>query len=62
MRYRINISTTTVSKEREVEVHDDSKKIGCINVTSCFNVDCWDCKFDEDKQYYLAELISRTKL
>ena len=62
MRYRINISTTTVSKEREVEVHDDSKKIGCINVTSCFNVDCWNCIFDNDDTYYLAELISRTKL
>ena len=62
MRYRINISTTTVTKERPIEVADDSKKIGCINVVACFNVDCEDCKLNEGKQYYLAELISRTKL
>ena len=62
MRYRINISTTTVTKDREIEVYDDSKKVGCINVTSCFNVDCWNCIFDNDDSYYLAELISRTKL
>ena len=61
MRYKINISTTTVSKERAIEVYDDRQPIGCVHAT-CFNVECEDCIFDQDKQYYLAELISRTKL
>ena len=61
MVYKVNISNTTVTKERAVEVADDRKPIGCIHAT-CFNVDCEDCIFDQNRVYYISELIKRTKL
>ena len=62
MDYTINISTTTVSKDRHMVVTDDRHKCSCINMASCFNVDCEDCIFDGDNSYYLEELISRIKI
>jgi hypothetical protein len=60
MIYRINISNNSVSKETHIETYDN--KCNCLHVSACFNIDCEDCIFDNNKEYSIDELIHRIKL
>ena len=62
MRYKINLSNTTVTREGSIEIVTDNIKCSCVNVATCFNIDCEDCIFDGDNNYYPSEIIHRMKL